>query len=586
MIVKRFGTRSRRRLIFSIALIALFLLTLMANGCASQRSDSAGKINSVYIKRADFMNSLRGHFTGFSLEKDRSPDDNEIKELRKQTWKDITKSVVLKEYFRKYGIEVTQKEVLDTLLDNVPASIKKAPLFQTNGVFDRTKYVEELLSEKSTQLDWLKQYYYEYYVPIAKLKPELQRTGIISKTELENLNKILNSSADIDWIVFDPLTTNVQVTQSDIDNYYHSNLKKYEVKPSASFGWVLVPVSFSQDDIEIAKAKIDSIYYSMYQGKQYSVMVQRFSQSPSFSSGGALGFLKTEELPDIVIKSLEGLNSNDITRPVRVGNAWIIYQLLERTKNLVKLNELVINITPGDETRNNAKERAIHLRDLAGELGLETASAELNLKYRLSGTVAKDSLWLEDSEACTYLMDRAFTQKPGSLLEPVYSSKMRGWIMAEVIDVQPFNYKKIITVSDEISAAVLAEKQKSQATQDATDWVQEHTKGQVETARQSGREIIQSRNLNINSSVLSEPVRTSYVETISNYFKKKEPVPVFQGGKVLLPYVKNVYASNPPVFQPKEVRTYYFEYVNKEWFEKWLDSETQKARVAIWYSYP
>jgi hypothetical protein len=586
MRVKRSCSLLHKRIILSMLMIVICLVTGILVGCATQRADSAGRINGVYIKRQDFMTSLRGHFTGFMLEKDRAPDDNEKKELYRQTWKDITKHVILKDYFSKYGIKVTQKEVLDTLLNNVPASVKKSPIFQTNGVFDRTKYVQELLSESSTQLDWLKKYYYEYYVPLARLKPELQKKGIISRKELEDLNRILNSIADIDWVVFDPQKTDAKVTQSDIDNYYHSNLKNYEIKPAASFGYTLVPVRYSQDDIEIAKTRIDSIYFAMYQGKTYSVMVERFSQSSTYTSGGALGFRKTDELSDNVIKALEGLNKNDITRPVRVGNSWSIYQLLERTKNLVNLNELVINIVPGEETRSEAKDRAIQLRDLSKQLGLEVASREMSLNYKQSGTVEKDSLWLSDAEASAYLIDRAFTQKPGSLLEPVYAEAMQAWVVAEVIDVQPFNYKTVMSVSDEIADVVLVEKQKAKGMDNAEQWAQKHKTNQMEMARQSGHDVISTTSLDINGVVLSEPVRKAYFTIISDYFNKKPPSPVYLGNMVLLPIIINVYASNPPIFMQRDVSMYYFDNVNTEWFDKWMDKEIKNSNVNIWFTYP
>ena len=163
-------------------LIALLMsgILLVLTGCSIQKGNNAGRINGTNIKELDFMNSLRGHFTGFILEKDRTPDDNEKKELYTQTWRDITIHVILKDYFKKYNIQVTPQEVTDTLLNNIPPSIMKAPIFITDGKFDRTKYVQTLLSESTKQLDWLRKYYYEYYIPLAKLKQELQEEEIVS----------------------------------------------------------------------------------------------------------------------------------------------------------------------------------------------------------------------------------------------------------------------------------------------------------------------------------------------------------------------------------------------------------------------
>lgn len=566
------------------AIISLILLFVI--GCSMQRGSSAGRINGVYIKRQDFMTSLRGHYTGFMLEKDRSPDESEKRELYRQAWRSIAIHVILKDYFKQYQISVTPKEVIDTLLNNVPPSIVKAPVFQNNGVFDRTKYVTELLSDKSNQLTWLKSHYYEYYVPLAKLKLELQKKGIIDKRELANLSKVLNSSADIDWIVFDPARADVKVSQADIDNYYLSNQKKYEIKPTISLGWTAVPIKLSQDDVNATKTRIDSIYYEMYNGKSYAMMVERFSQSPTFVSGGSLGFKKTEELPEVVFRAISGLNKNDITRPVRVENTWVIYQLVERTQNLVKLNELVLNILPGPVTRSQTQDTAIHLRDLAQQLGLATAAREMNLRYRTTGTVPNDSLWLADGDISSYITNRAFTQKAGSLLEPVYSERMQVWIVAEVIDVQPFQYKSVFSVSDEISAHILQEKQKAKALEDARNWSQQYKTKQLDMAKQFGYEIVSTPAIDIDGTVFSEHIRKIYVGIINDYEGKKAPSPSLLGNYVLLPVVSRVYETNPPKFLQNDVRKYFFNNINTDWFDKWLEDELRKADISIWFTYP
>jgi len=57
------------------AIICLSLIGLLLAACAVQKENTAGRINGVYINEQDFLTSLRGHFTGFVLEKDRTPSD-------------------------------------------------------------------------------------------------------------------------------------------------------------------------------------------------------------------------------------------------------------------------------------------------------------------------------------------------------------------------------------------------------------------------------------------------------------------------------------------------------------------------------
>lgn len=565
----------------------LLIIIMMINfGCAIQRPDSAGRVNGVYIKKADFMNSLRGHFTGFVLEKDRTPTEAEKRELFNKTWRDITIHVILKDYFRKYEIQATQQEVIDTLLSNIPESMQKAPIFQSNGEFDKVLYRQELLDNSSTKLDWLRRYYFDYYIPIAKLKKKLQIKSVISKSELSKLDKILNSSADIEWVVFDPGTTDVKVTQSEIENYYHGHMDDYQIKPYADFGWVSIPINLSNSDTYQAQTKIDSIYFQITNGASFADFVERFSQSQTAKSGGSLGFIKTEELPASVSKALEGVDKNQFTRPVKFPNSWVIYQLTERTKNLVQLNELVIKITPGEETKRNSKENAIRLRDLGLQLGLETAADELDLTYNKSGIVATDSLWLKDGDLSAYLIDRAFTQNKGAILEPVYSENMRAWIVATVIDVQPNSNKQLMDVSDEISAILFANKQRVIAMAEAENWALLSKDKQLEAINNQSLQTIRTPALVVTGSVMSVPVRSNFVKIITDFQQNKTQSPYQFGDKILLPVVTNVQNVNPPLFSQSDVRKYYFQYLNPVWFDQWLDGEIKKADLTIWGTYP
>jgi len=323
-------------------IITLLISVLLISGCATQKVNSAGKINGVYIYKQDFLNSLRGHFTGFVLEKDRTPDDYEKIELYKQTWKDIITHIVLKDYFRKYQIQVTKKEVIDTLVNNIPVSIQKAPVFQTKGKFDKSLYLSALLSEDSKLLDWLKRYYYEYYIPLSKLKLELMNSEVISAGELKQLTKIMNTTADISWIVIDPTRTKVTITQNEFQSYYQANSKDFRIKRYARFGWTAIPVSTVAEDEIAAKTKIDSIYFEITNGKPFAYMAERFSHSTTSESGGSLGFINYDSLSPKIKSAIDGLERNGITHPIKIDNFWVLYQLGEKTRNLVKMNELVI----------------------------------------------------------------------------------------------------------------------------------------------------------------------------------------------------------------------------------------------------
>jgi hypothetical protein len=576
--------KDRMKTVFTIITFLLLYLLIAVSGCAMHKSESAGRINGVYIDKQDFVNSLRGHFTGFVLEKDRNPDEAEKNELYIKTWHDITIHVILTEYFKKYKINVTEKEVIDTLISNIPSSIMKAPIYQKDGQFNRSAYIAALISGKTKELDWLKRYYYEYYVPLAKLKAELQNSDLISRKELDNLYKVLNTQADIAWIVFDPSRAEVKVSQSEIESYYHRHLTDYKVKRYAEFVWTELPVNLSQDDVNAAKIRIDSIYYEISNGKPFTMMAELYSQTASADQGGALGFVKFADLSSDLKAMLDPLERGGFTRPLRISDYWVIYQLVERTQNLVSLNEIAIKITPGADSKNRVKETAIHLRDLALQLGMETAAEEMRLTSNASGVVDKDSLWMSDSEVCAYLIDRAYTQQPGAVLEPVFSNVLQAWIVAEVKTVQPHEIKTLISVSDEIDSLLTWEKQLAVTEDMAEKWATQHKSSLLKSASEQGLEIASTKNLGINGYVKSAPVKKLFVDVINAHNRRKAQVPYQAGNYIVLPVISRTDEVNPPQITSEDVRDYYFNVLNPNWFDTWLNQQVRKASVKIWYA--
>lgn len=567
------------------AIICLGLIGLLLAACAVQKENTAGRINGVYINEQDFLTSLRGHFTGFVLEKDRTPGDAEKKELYQKTWQDITKHVVLKEYFKKYHIQVTQQEVLDTLANNIPPSIMNAPIFQTQGTFNKTLYLSVLTSPQNNQLDWLKKYYYEYYIPIAKLKLELQKDDIIGKKELNELYTVLNTEADIDWIIFDPARTQVQVSQAEVENYYRTHINDYKIKRYAEFGWTELPVKLTEEDIENTKTRIDSIYYQLINGKPFAMMVEAFSQTVSAKNKGELGFVREDELSPAVRAALQSVEINGYTRPMKIDNYWVIYQLAERTKNLVKIKELALEIVPGEKNKNQVKETAIHLRDLALQLGLETAADEMDLPYRTSGIVNADSVWMKDKDLCAYLIDRAYTQTQGAVLEPVYSKQLQIWVVAQVLQVQPHETKDLIEVEEQIREQLVISKRKAQTLEAATSWAQEHKKDQLRFATKDNLPVISTKPINVKDTVQNESISAIFPDIIRSELKKNPQKPYLLNDIVVLPVVSACRPLNPPLITTEQVRQYYFQNINPDWFDQWLDEKVKQAKVEIWYKY-
>ena len=106
-----------------IPLLGLFFLV----SCATNSPSVAGSVNGTEISLEDFFNSYRGHYAIFGYQTGRTPTKEEKEKLHNETWRDITKAIILQDYYKKYNISASVAEVLDTLSNSIPEHIMKSP---------------------------------------------------------------------------------------------------------------------------------------------------------------------------------------------------------------------------------------------------------------------------------------------------------------------------------------------------------------------------------------------------------------------------------------------------------------------------
>ncbi|MBP7309826.1 MAG: SurA N-terminal domain-containing protein, partial [Candidatus Cloacimonetes bacterium] len=97
-------------------LIPLLILGMMLlNACSTNRSsEAAGKINGTPISLEQFYGSQRRNYADFSYRYGKNPDTTERRKIFNDTWRSLTQYTILKDYFEKYDIKVSDQEAIDT----------------------------------------------------------------------------------------------------------------------------------------------------------------------------------------------------------------------------------------------------------------------------------------------------------------------------------------------------------------------------------------------------------------------------------------------------------------------------------------
>lgn len=186
-------------------------------------------------------------------------------------------------------------------------------------------------------------------LPPGNLIPVLEKNGIDLETLFEQLR------SDIVWtrIVTRKHRSSVTITDEEIDAMIAAD-EAARNQPRYRISEIVIPVE-SPEKLAEANAQIDSLRIQLQAGAEFSALAQSFSQSPSASRGGDVGWLRSDQIPEEVRSAVLALQPGQITVPIRVPTGFVVIKLNEiraggnrqQPDSVLKLNQLHLPLPKG-----------------------------------------------------------------------------------------------------------------------------------------------------------------------------------------------------------------------------------------------
>ncbi|HOH47563.1 MAG TPA: SurA N-terminal domain-containing protein, partial [Candidatus Cloacimonadota bacterium] len=104
-------------------------------------------------------------------------DENTRKMLQDQAWDALVNDILFEQQIKKNRIKVTDDDILTEMQSNPPQELMQNPELQTNGAFDRAKYLE--LLKNNTEFFVMLEDYVRSYLPRKRLQERIvAKSGI------------------------------------------------------------------------------------------------------------------------------------------------------------------------------------------------------------------------------------------------------------------------------------------------------------------------------------------------------------------------------------------------------------------------
>ena len=416
-------------------------------------------------------------------------NDNLIKvfQLRQKALESLINKRLISQEAARIGLNVTDDEVAD--------AIRTYPAFQLNGEFDESRYMSLLRYnrmepsdfESGIKLELLGQkihHFIKCFLPIIDAEimdyytyqREKINIGFVSfnpqdfkgKIELnetekedyftENKEKYrIPAKIKIAYLAIDPsdFADKVTISEREISDFYELNQERFKDPKQIKARHILFKLSpdASKSEDATAKEKALAILKRAKDEEDFSALARKYSQGPTASKGGDLGYFKKDQMLKPFEEVAFNLKIGEIGGPVRTQFGWHIIKVEDikeaNIKTLPEVRSQIVATLKKDITGDMAHERILTFLDqMPYNVNLAAYAAKEGLKVNESDYFSKDGNipGLGEDER---LKKSIFSLDKGEISE-VIEHKDKFYIL-QVADVKNSYIPKISEVSDQLN---------------------------------------------------------------------------------------------------------------------------------------
>ncbi len=297
-----------------------------------------------YATRISQMENIQKIMSGQN-----SLDEMATSQIREAVYEQMVREMLLDEQAEKLGLAVTAKELEDMIYGENPTPVLyQIPFFinPQTGRFDKA-YMMQFLSEIGQDPSKLSPEqgaeivarrevwaFIENMIKYQRLEEKYSAlvggTAIASDTEAKSSYEDSKSAADIAYVLqsYSALPdSTVQVSDKEIKELYEKRKKSYKTNAELrTISYFIKDVIPSDEDFMAVENEIAAVYEKLLVADNPAVIVNEYSSNQYVDA-----FMSVSSLPADAKSFAQSAAIGDIRKPVREGQSYIMYKLVDRT---------------------------------------------------------------------------------------------------------------------------------------------------------------------------------------------------------------------------------------------------------------
>jgi peptidyl-prolyl cis-trans isomerase D len=436
--------------------------------------------------------------------------------LKQQALDTLVQRKLLLHEAKRQGLTVADAELI--------ARVQSYPIFQVNGGFDRSRYLQVLRLSRLTPGDFEQNQREELL--LAKLE-NLIKDGIqVTENEVKEAFIRDQEQVNVEYLRVDPtqFIAQVEVSDADLSTYYQEHLERFRKPEEVRVAYAVVaPESFTaqvkitdekltqyyeehkeefrqeaqvrarhilfklaqqaggEEETKV-RAEAEAVLKRIHAGEDFAEVASQVSQDPaSAQQGGDLGFFKRGEMVKPFEDVAFGLQPGMVSEPVRTDFGYHLIKVEEvqeagyRPLEAVR-DELRERLTR-EETRRlaEAKAQAVHDAVVVAGGEWETAVRAFELAPQETPFVARGQA-VEGIENAGAFTQAAFALQDGEVSRP--TSIGNRYVVMKLLERRASYLPPLEEVKDTVREAVVRERSKALARQKADELLAKVIAGQ------------------------------------------------------------------------------------------------------------
>ena len=309
-----------------------------------------------------------------------SVDEFRRREIINEVWDRRVNLTLLEQTIGQQGISVTDAEILEAIRTNPPDYIRQQEMFQTDGEFDQTKYLQALNDPAVEGWAFLEDQY-RMLLPRQKLVSRVVSGARVTDLEVRQAFVNQNERLTAKYLLFDPEDQAVEpesITDEDVSAYYSEHPEAFLEDDRVSLSYVMIPKQPSVADSQRVVRQIEELYDQLVNGADFETLARDFSEDTSNASeGGDLGFFgRNAMVPEFEAAAFE-TPPGTVSQPVKTEYGWHIIKVEETAvrdgEEQVRARHILLRTIIGQQTLGALNDQARQLQARAVESGLEDA---------------------------------------------------------------------------------------------------------------------------------------------------------------------------------------------------------------------